>query len=183
MHIIRCSGGLLVPYSGGIIEFSVLSAIRPQAANFNHSSVLQAFMLADSVGLAMSGHQHVRASDMRHFYFAIHDITVTARYTHQHQRHHIMYTQQGARPTDDRCHVHHLRFSLKICAKTIFRYQWPWPLTFLPQIWTSSYTYPGHVSVKFEVSTAFRLRVTHRHGSGPTDRQTYGYQRSMLPGF
>jgi len=79
---IRCSGGLLVPYSGGIIEFSVLSAIRPQAANFNHSSVLQAFMLADSVVLAMSGHQHVRASDMRHFYFAIHDITVTARYTY-----------------------------------------------------------------------------------------------------
>ena len=53
-----------------------------------------------------------------------------------------------------------------------FRSQWPWPLTFRPQICSHSYYCPAqrHDSVKSEVSTAFLFRENRRHGmDGQTD--------------
>ena len=74
-----CSGGLLVGYSGGNITFTLLSAGRPQASDPDNSSALQVFMRASAVRLSMSGHYHVDPTDTRHLYYAIYEITVTAR--------------------------------------------------------------------------------------------------------
>ena len=78
--MICCSGGLSVPYSNGNITFAVLSASRPQAADPYNSSMLEEFMMARAVRLTMNGHYYVDETDTRHQYYAIYEITVTARY-------------------------------------------------------------------------------------------------------
>lgn len=74
--IVCCSGGLLVPYSNGNITFTVLSATRLQA----NWSRLEEFMLAGGLKLTMNDHYFVDPSESRHQYYAIYELSVTARY-------------------------------------------------------------------------------------------------------
>jgi len=69
-----------VPYSNGNITFTLLSASRPQATDLYNSSALQEFILARAVRLTMKDHYYVDPSDVRHQYYGIYEITVTARY-------------------------------------------------------------------------------------------------------
>jgi len=68
-----------VPYSNGNITFTLLSAGRPQASNLYNSSSLQDFMLAQGLRLSMKDHYYIEPSDTKHLYYAIYEITVTAR--------------------------------------------------------------------------------------------------------
>ena len=52
-----------------------------------------------------------------------------------------------------------------------FRSQWPWPLTFRPQICSTSYSGPALISTKIEASTAFLFREYRTQGTR-TGRRT-----------
>jgi len=50
-----------------------------------------------------------------------------------------------------------------------FRSRWLWPLTFRPQICSSSYYYQALCSIKLEVSTAFLFRKNREARNRRTD--------------